>query len=128
MIISHYMNISSSQPLSRRESQIMEILHRRQTASAQEVMDQLADPPSYSAVRALLATMLEKGLVVAEKDSRKYVYRPAIEQTKAKRTAIKSLLKTFFNGKPEELVASLLDPKDSKLSKDEIDRIRKLIN
>lgn len=113
--------------LSRRERQVMDILYRRGRATAQEVMDELPDPPTYSAVRALLATLLTKGLVKHSKESRRYVFSPAVPEQRAKRSALRQLLTTFFEGKPENLVASLLDPADQKLSTSEIERIRKLI-
>ena len=119
--------MSNAEALARRERQVMDILYRMGEATAQEVMDQMADPPTYSAVRALLATMIEKNLLSFRKDSRRYVYRPAVPEKKAKRSALKSLLSTFFEGKPENLVAALLDPKDQQLSTDEIEKIRKLI-
>jgi BlaI family penicillinase repressor len=114
--------------ISRRERQVMEILFRKGRATAEEVLAELPDPPSYSAVRALLVTLEQKELVTHGKDSRRYVYLPAVPEKKAKRTALKQLLTTFFEGSPEKLVASLLDPKDQKLSADEIARIRKLID
>ena len=119
--------MSNAEALARRERQVMDILYRMGEATAQEVMEQMPDPPTYSAVRALLATMIEKELVSFRKDSRRYVYRPAVPERKAKRSALKQLLSTFFEGKPENLVAALLDPKDQQLSKDEIEKIRSLI-
>jgi BlaI family penicillinase repressor len=120
---------SLEQKLSRRERQVMDILFRLGQASAQEVMDELPDPPSYSAIRALLATLEQKNHVVLHgKDSRRYIYRPAMAETKAKRSALSNLLHTFFEGRPEKLVASLLDPSDQKLSNEEIARIRRLID
>lgn len=114
--------------LSRRERQVMDILFRLGQASAQEVMDEIPDPPSYSAIRALLSTLEQKQLIVMHsKDSRRYIYRPAIAEKKAKRSALSNLLHTFFEGKAEKLVASLLDPSDQKLSAEEIARIRQLI-
>lgn len=114
--------------VSRRERQVMDILFRLGKATAQEVLDELPDPPSYSAVRALLTILEDKGLVKHEKDSRRYVYMPVMAEKKAKRSALKQLLATFFEGSPEKLVASLLDPEDQKLSADEISRIRKLLD
>lgn len=114
--------------VSRRERQVMDILFRKGRATAEEVMDDLPDPPSYSAVRALLATLEQKGMAKHSKDSRRYVYLPAVPEKRAKRSALKQLLATFFEGSPEKLVASLLDPADQKLSKDEIARIRKLLD
>ena len=113
--------------LARRERQVMAILYRVGEATAQEIQDELADAPGYSAVRALLATMMEKGLVDHRKESRRYVYRAAVPEKKAKRSALKGLLATFFEGRPEKLVAALLDPKDQQLSREEIERIRSLI-
>jgi len=114
--------------ISRRERQVMDILFRKGKATAEEVLVELPDPPGYSAVRALLVTLEQKELVTHSKDSRRYVYMPAVPEKRAKTTALKQLLATFFEGSPEKLVASLLDPKDQKLSKDEIARIRKLID
>jgi predicted transcriptional regulator len=113
--------------LSRRERQILDILYRLGEATAQDVQKELPDPPSYSAVRALLATLENKEMVKHTKEGRRYLYRPAINEKKAKRTALKNLLGTFFKGKPENLVAALLDPADQQLSKEEIEEIRKLI-
>jgi predicted transcriptional regulator len=114
--------------ISRRERQVMDILFRKGKATAEEVLAELPDPPGYSAVRALLVTLEQKELVTHSKDSRRYVYLPTVPEKRAKRTALKQLLATFFDGSPEKLVASLLDPKDQKLSQDEIARIRKLID
>lgn len=114
--------------ISRRERQVMDILFRKGRATAEEVMEELPDPPSYSAVRALLATLEQKGLAKHSKDSRRYVYLPTVPEKRAKRSALKQLLTTFFEGSPEKLVASLLDPSDQKLSKEEISRIRKLLD
>ncbi len=107
----------------------MDILYRLGQASAQEVMEHIPDPPSYSAIRALLATLEQKGWIVMQgKDSRRYIYKPAVAEKKAKRSALSNLLQTFFEGKPERLVASLLDPNEQHLSHDEISRIRALID
>ena len=114
--------------VSARERQVMDILFRKGKATAEEVMGELPDPPSYSAVRALMVTLETKGLVKHGKESRRYVYEPAVPEKRAKRTALKRLLTTFFEGSPEKLVAALLDPQDQQLSREEIDRIRKLID
>lgn len=105
----------------------MAILFRRGEATAKEIQDELVDPPTYSAVRALLATMGNKNLVTSRKDSRRYVYRAAVPEKKAKQSALRQLLSTFFDGRPEKLVASLLDPREQSLSDEEIRRIRNLI-
>lgn len=106
----------------------MDILFRTGKCTAEEVLAELPDPPSYSAVRALLSTLEQKQLVTHTKDSRRYVYQPAVPEKRAKRSALQQLMKTFFEGSPEKLVASLLDPQDQKLSSEEIERIRKLID
>jgi predicted transcriptional regulator len=113
--------------LARREREVMAILFRRGEATAKEIQDELVDPPTYSAVRALLATMGNKNLVTARKDSRRYVYRAAVPEKKAKQSALRQLLSTFFDGRPEKLVASLLDPREQSLSAEEILRIQNLI-
>ena len=110
--------------MSRRERQIMDILYRRGQASAKEVLDDLPDPPSYSAVRALMATLEGKGMVTHSKESRRYIYKPAITEKRARRSAMSNLLSTFFEGSPEKMVAALLDPKDMQLDKKEIEKIR----
>jgi len=113
--------------LARREREAMGILFRRGEATAKEIQDEMVDPPTYSAVRALLATMVAKNLVTTRKESRRYIYRAAVPEKKAKRSALRNLLSTFFEGRPEKLVAALLDPKDQALKDDEIRRIRELI-
>jgi len=114
--------------ISRRERQVMDILFRLGKGTAEEVLNELPDPPSYSAVRALLTTLEQKKFVTHTKDSRRYVYLPAVPEKRAKQTALRQLLTTFFDGSPQKLVASLLDPKDQKLSVEEIASIRKLID
>ena len=118
------MNRIEKGQMSRRERQIMDILYRLGQASAKEVLENLPDPPSYSAVRALMATLESKGMVKHSKDSRRYIYKPAITEKRARRSAISNLLSTFFDGKPDKLVAALLDPKDMQLKKEEIEKIR----
>lgn len=106
----------------------MEVLYRKEKASAREVQDEMPDPPSYSAVRAMLAILVEKGIIKNRKEGRHLVYQPVEARPKAKRQALQSLLRTFFEDSPEKLVASLLDPEDQKLSDDEIERIRRLVD
>ena len=102
----------------------MDILFRMGKATAEEVMNELPDPPGYSAVRALMTTLEGKGMVKHGKESRKYVYEPTVPEKSAKQSALKRLLTTFFEGRPEKLVAALLDPADQKLSREEIEKIR----
>lgn len=113
--------------LSRRERQIMDVVYRLNAASAAEVQAAMPDPPSYSAVRAQLTILEEKGYLKHEKRSRKYIYSPTVAPSRAKRSALKNLLATFFDNSAENLVAALLDPKDQKLTQDEIEKIHRLI-
>ena len=106
----------------------MDVIHRREKATAREIQEEMPDPPSYSAVRAMLAILVEKGVLKHEKQGRKFVYQSTESRPKAKRQALKSLLRTFFEDSPEKLVASLLDPQDQKLSDEEIERIRRLVD
>ena len=122
------MNRLEKGQMSRRERQIIEIIYRLGQATAKEVQENLPDPPSYSAVRALLATLEGKEMVKHFKEGRRYVYKPSITPRRAKRTALSNLLTTYFKGSPENLVASLLDPSDQQLSKKDIDSIRDLLN
>lgn len=114
--------------MSRRERQIMDIVYRLGQASAKDVLDNLPDPPSYSAVRALMVTLESKGMVKHSKESRRYIYKPAITEKRARRSAISHLLSTFFEGRPEKLVAALLDPKDMQLDENEIEKIRSALD
>ncbi len=113
-------------PLSRRERQIMDVIWRAGRATATEIHEGLPDAPSYSAVRALLAVLVNKGHVKHERDGKRYVYEPLASQEKAGRSALRRLLSTFFNNSPSDLVATLLDPKE--LDAEELVRIRKLID
>ncbi len=122
------MNRIEEGAMSRRERQIMDIVYRLGQASAKDVLDNLPDPPSYSAVRALMVTLESKGMVKHSKESRRYIYRPAITEKRARRSAITHLLSTFFEGRPEKLVAALLDPKDMQLDQNEIEKIRSALD
>ena len=113
--------------LSRRERQIMDILYRRGKASASDIREAMADAPSYSAVRAMLRILEEKGHVRHQAEGLKYVYAPTVARDKAKRTAMKHLMETFFNGSPEHVVAALLDVTSTKLTQEELDRMAQLI-
>ena len=95
--------------LSRREKQIMDVLHRRAQATAAEVLADLPDPPSYSAVRALLRVLENKGQVVHSERGRAYLYRPATSPIVARRAALKHVVTTFFGGSVEDAAATLLD-------------------
>ena len=114
--------------LSNRERQIMDILYRDGSATAAEVHEKLPDPPSYSAVRATLRILEEKGQVQHEQDGPRYVFRPAVARDKAKRNAIRHLVQTFFDGSPELAVATLLDESASQLSDDDLGRLKEIID
>jgi BlaI family penicillinase repressor len=113
--------------LSRRERQIMDILYRSGKASASEVREAMADAPGYSAVRAMLRVLEEKGHVKHQAEGLKYVYVPTVAQDKAKRSAVKHVLDTFFSGSAEQIVAALLDVSATRLTRDELDRMSELI-
>lgn len=113
--------------LSRRERQIMDFLFARGRASAAEVLDGIPDPPSYSAVRALLRTLEDKGHVVHEEQGRAYVYRPTLGRDQARKSALKHLLKTFFGGSAEQAMAALLDLSGQKMGRDELERLADLV-
>jgi predicted transcriptional regulator len=119
--------VSALGGLSRRERQIMEILYQRGKASASEVREAMDDAPGYSAVRAMLRVLEEKGHVRHQEEGLKYVYAPVVARDKAKRSAIKHLLETFFGGSPEQAVAALLDVASTRLTPEELDRMAGMI-
>ena len=114
--------------LSRRERQIMDFLFQRGKASVGEVMDGIPNPPGYSAVRATLRTLEQKGRVTHEEDGRAYVYRPTLRRDAASRSALTHVLKTFFDNSAEQAVAALLELKGTKLSGAELDRVARLVD
>ncbi len=117
----------ASSALSRRERQIMDVIYRQGSATAQDVREQIADAPSYSAVRALLRVLEEKGHVRHRHDGPRYVYSPTVTRGRARQSALRQLLKTFFDDSPEAAVAALLDMSHSDLSDQELGRLAKLI-
>jgi len=119
--------VSEADQLSRRERQIMDILYRNGKASAAEVREAMDDAPSYSAVRAMLRVLEEKGHVRHQAEGLRYVYVPVVARDQAKRSAVKHLMNTFFNDSPEQIVAALLDVSSTKLTRDELDRMAALI-
>jgi BlaI family transcriptional regulator, penicillinase repressor len=112
---------------SRRERQIMDILYRRGKASAGEVRGAMEDAPSYSAVRAMLRVLEEKGHLRHQAEGLRYVYVPVVAREQAKRSAVKHLMNTFFNDSPEQIVAALLDVSSTRLTQEELDRMAALI-
>lgn len=113
--------------LSRRERQIMDIIHARGEATAAEVLEGIDNAPSYSAVRALLAIMEKKGLLRHREDGPRYVYLSTVAREKASRSALKKVLHTFFEGSLASAVAALVDAKDGNLSAEELKRLESII-
>jgi predicted transcriptional regulator len=113
--------------LTRRERQIMDVLFRRGRATAAEVMDELTGEPSYSTVRTQLRVLEDKGHVRHEEDGVRFIYMPAVARHAARKSALRHLVETFFDGSSEKAVAALLGGEGSKLSDEQLDRIAELI-
>jgi predicted transcriptional regulator len=114
--------------LSRRERQIIDILYAQGRGTAAEVQAALPDPPSYSAVRAMLRILEEKGHVKHEQDGPRYVYVPTVARDNAKRSALRHMLQTFFDGSAEQAISALLDDSSTRLSDRELDRLARIID
>jgi predicted transcriptional regulator len=112
--------------LSRRERQIMDSIYRRGRATAADVLEDIPDPPSYSAVRAMLRLLEEKGHVRHEQDGPRYVFMPTVNRDRARKSALKHVVRTFFDGSATDAVAALIDG-ERKLSKSELDRLSEII-
>jgi BlaI family penicillinase repressor len=113
--------------LSRRERQIMDVLYRLGRASAADVQAGIPDPPSYSAVRATLRILEDKGAVQHEEKDGKYLYLPAVARDKASKSALRNLVDTFFEGSPAQAAAAILGNPSAKFTQEEIDRLSSLI-
>jgi predicted transcriptional regulator len=113
--------------LSRREREILEILYRLGKASAAEVLEALPEPPSYSAVRALLRILEEKGHIRHEEEGKRYLYLPTQPRNAIARTALKNVLQTFFGGSLEDAVKTFLSDADTNLSDEELDRMAQML-
>src|SRR5512138_2266821 len=113
--------------LTRRESQIMEILHRRHRATNEEIRAELPDPPSPSSVRKLLDIMIERGLLRREYDGPRFVYFPALAPDEASRSALRQLVRTFFNDSPGSAIAALIDLSTKPLSDAEYRRLSAML-
>jgi BlaI family transcriptional regulator, penicillinase repressor len=114
--------------LSRRESQIMDAVYRLGRGSVNEIRDEMPDPPSYSAVRAQLRILEEKGFLTHEADGPRYLYLPTRAKEEVRRTALRHLLGTFFAGSTSAALATLLDLGKDDLSDEELDRLSMLID
>ena len=114
--------------LSRRERQIMDVLFERRSATAAEIRERIADPPSYSAVRALLRTLEEKGHIDHVQDGPRYVYRPTTSREEASASALSRVLTTFFEDSPTQAMAALMDLSAADLTEAELDELETLIH
>jgi BlaI family penicillinase repressor len=119
---------STSVDLTRRESQIMDILYRRRRATVEDVRAELPDASSPSSVRKLLDIMIERGLLGREYDGPRFVYFPAVRQEEASRSALQRLVRTFFADSPGAAAAALLDMTTTPLAPDEYRRLRSLLD
>jgi BlaI family transcriptional regulator, penicillinase repressor len=121
------MATTSTNSLSRRERQIMDVLYKHKEASAQKVLEGIDNPPSYSSIRALLARLLEKGIVTHRQEGAKYIYAPAAAVDDARDSALKRLVNTFFDGSAMQAVNALLGGKGDNLSDEELDKLEDAI-
>lgn len=113
--------------LGKRERQLVETVHRLGEASVADVLDNLADPPSYSAVRAMLGLLVEKGWLKFRREGKRYLYRPTASREKSQRSALKRMLGTFFGGSASDAVVALLDMSAGEMSDEDFERMVELI-
>jgi predicted transcriptional regulator len=113
--------------LSRRERECLDALFQHGEATVAEVIETLPDPPSYSAVRATLNVLVEKGQATYRQDGPRYVYLPTIPAERARSAAVRHLVKTFFNGNTEQAMAALLEMSDTKTSRETLDRLTRKV-
>jgi BlaI family transcriptional regulator, penicillinase repressor len=113
--------------LTRRESQIMEILYRRRRATVEDIRAELPEAPSPSSVRKLLEIMIDRGLLAREYEGPRFMYFPAVKPEDASRSALKQLVRTFFNNSPGSAIAALLDIKSTPLSDEEYRELNNLL-
>jgi len=119
--------MKNDRSLSRRERQIMDIVYEMKEVSALQVMERLPSPPSYSAVRALLKVLEQKGHLLHRQDGPRYVFTPRLPKDKARKSALSHLMRTFFDGSTESVVAALLDISEDNLSEEDYRRLTELI-
>jgi len=120
--------VDASKPeLSRREREVLNILYRLGEATVTEVMDEMEDPPTYSAVRSVLRVLKEKGHITHRADGPRYVYAPSVRLDKARRAALDHLVDTFFEGSAEQVLAALLRRSELKLSEPQVERLAREI-
>lgn len=119
--------MTSPEELSRREREMMNIIFRSGKATATEVLEAMAEPPSYSAVRATLRVLEQKGHLRHQHDGTRYVYTPTVNREKARNSALEQLLSTFFEGSAANVVATLIEKSKDEMTADELDRLSQLI-
>jgi predicted transcriptional regulator len=110
-----------------RERQIMDVIYRLGSATVGQVLGEIPDPPTYSAVRGMLRLLEDKGLLRHDQDGLKYVYLPTVRPEKARASALRHLVRTFFGGSAPAAAAALLELEDSELSRGELERLHKLV-
>lgn len=120
-------NKAAPEVLSRRERQFLDVIYRLNEATANQVLEELPDPPSYSAVRATLALLEKKGHIKHRREGVTYVYVPVVAPTNARTSAMRHLMRTFFDGSAMDTVAALLDQESRRLSDEDFDRLEKMI-
>jgi BlaI family transcriptional regulator, penicillinase repressor len=120
--------MAESLQLGRRERQIVEAVYRLGEASVADVLKELPDPPSYSAVRAMLNLLVGKDLLTHRQQGKRYLYRPVTPKSSVRRSALRALVRTFFAGRPADAVAALLDGSYGRLDPADFERIKKLID
>ena len=125
--MSTHKHLADTAKLGRRERQIMDIIHRRERVSAAEVLEELPDPPTYSAVRGMLRLLEEKGYVRHEWDGPRHVYLPTAKPADVRKSAVRHLLRTFFSNSMESAVAAMLGASEKRPTDDELKRMAKLI-
>lgn len=118
---------SETSTLSRRERQVMDILHRRGEATVAEIMGELPDPPTYSAVRSVLRILGEKNIIRYKEDGPRYVYYPAQDTEAARDDVLAHVVRTYFAGSPEQAVTALLRMSDVDMKDDDVERLRETI-
>ena len=118
----------SHESLSRRERQIMDIVYRRGEATAQQILDDMSDPPSYSAIRALLRILVDKKHLQHREDGPRYVYSPILSRQTARARALAQVVNTFFDGSAMKAASALLGSSQRKLTKSELDELSALID
>jgi predicted transcriptional regulator len=119
--------MTKAEELSRREREMMNIIFRTGKASATEVLEAMAEPPSYSAVRATLRVLEQKGHLKHQHDGTRYVYTPTVNRENARSSALDQLMSTFFEGSAANVVATLIEKSKDNLTPEELDRLSKLI-